>query len=464
MGGVAWSWGALAAAPFLPRVVTGRLVLARARWLLLKSDVEPLAKASGAARYRLARQWRRERRLPRYVALVDGDNELLLDFENPLSVETVVDLIKSREEVVLTELYPGPEELCAAGPEGRFFHELVVPFVRRPVEPPRPTEARPVEVPPAVARPRPAAAAGRTFPPGSAWLYGKLYTGTASADQVLRDAIGPLAQEALAAGAIQGWFFIRYGDPHWHLRVRFRGAPERLRSEARPLLEETFGRLLEAGTVWKCQLDTYEREVERYGGGDGIELAEELFFRDSEAAVAMLDALANDAGADLRWRLTLAGMDRLLDDFGYDLEAKLRLAERGRAGVAGRWHHEALRGPMADRLRPQRVALERLLGGDDVPEESRAGLEALARRSAALAGVVAELQARERQGRLRAPIAEIVPSFLHMFVNRLSRSAGPEHELVLYDFLVRLYGSQRARSGTRGGAGGVERRAAAGER
>jgi hypothetical protein len=36
-----------------------------------------------------------------------------------------------------------------------------------------------------------------------------------------------------------------------------------------------------------------------------------------------------------------------------------------------------------------------------------------------------------------------------MFVNRLSRSAGPEHELVLYDYLVQLYRSQLARRGKR---------------
>jgi len=39
-----------------------------------------------------------------------------------------------------------------------------------------------------------------------------------------------------------------------------------------------------------------------------------------------------------------------------------------------------------------------------------------------------------------------------MFVNRLSRSAGPEHEMVLYDYLVQLYRSSLAREGrARGG-------------
>ncbi len=63
----------------------------------------------------------------------------------------------------------------------------------------------------------------RTFPPGSEWLYAKLYTGTATADQILRDVIAPLVAEVLGSGAAERWFFIRYGDPDWHVRLRFHG-------------------------------------------------------------------------------------------------------------------------------------------------------------------------------------------------------------------------------------------------
>ena len=41
---------------------------------------------------------------------------------------------------------------------------------------------------------------------------------------------------------------------------------------------------------WQVQLDTYEREVERYGGPEGIELAEQLFHADSEAVLAIARA------------------------------------------------------------------------------------------------------------------------------------------------------------------------------
>ena len=79
--------------------------------------------------------------------------------------------------------------------------------------------------------PAPPPAVRRRFPPGSEWLYAKLYTGAATADRVLRDVVGPVTRSALRAGAVDGWFFIRYGDPDWHLRWRLHGDPGRLRGE-----------------------------------------------------------------------------------------------------------------------------------------------------------------------------------------------------------------------------------------
>ncbi|HEV7514771.1 MAG TPA: lantibiotic dehydratase, partial [Thermoanaerobaculia bacterium] len=209
--GLGWSWGALESAPFLPRVTAGRLVLSRARWRMGVADIEALAKPKGAAaRFAAVQRFRAERRLPRFVSLADADNELLIDLDNVLSIDSWLDVVEERQEAMLIEFFPGPDQLCARGPEGRFVHELIVPLVQVP----RVKE----EAPPGGARPAgrsapPIPASPRSFPPGSEWLYVKLYTGSSTADRVLRELIAPVVEEALGQGAADGWFFIRYGDP-----------------------------------------------------------------------------------------------------------------------------------------------------------------------------------------------------------------------------------------------------------
>ena len=370
------------AAPFLPRVTAGRLVLSRARWRVLKADLQPLAAAAGAARWRLARRFREERRMPRLVLLVDADNELLVDFDNPLSLDAVVELVKGREEIVLTELFPPPEELCAEGPEGRFVHEMVVPFIRRPAA--TAADARGAEGAPTAGH-----TVARRFPPGSAWIYAKLYAGTATVDQLLRGEIAPLAREACATGAADRWFFLRYGDPEWHLRVRFHGDPRLLREHPAAARRSGFDRATGGGLL-EVQLDTYDREVERYGGEAGIGLAEEVFRADSEAVVAMLESCSGDAGAELRWRLLVAGIDRLLADFGLELDARLRLTEASRDNYSRQYHYDALREHLAGRYRRDRAALQRVL-------DDGTGIPALARRSDAIAGIASELLSLERR-------------------------------------------------------------------
>ncbi len=159
-----------------------------------------------------------------------------------------------------------------------------------------------------------AAPARRRFPPGSEWLFAKLYTGFALTDEVLLTAVGPVAQAALASGACDGWFFIRYADPQLARPPRWHGEPARLRDEVWPALERLVSPWLEDGRVWRLQLDTYEREVERYGGDAGVLLAERLFAADSTAVLALLPLLIEDAAGNVRWRVALLSVARLLAD------------------------------------------------------------------------------------------------------------------------------------------------------
>lgn len=409
--GLGWSWGPLASAPALPRVTSGRLVLARRRWTLRGEELAALPLD----------------RLPRYVALADGDNELVCDLESSVSLGALRHQLRGRTQVTLVELFPGPDELCVAGPMGHFTHEIVVPFVAAtpPAAVSRPATARPL--------------ARRAFPPGSEWTYAKLYTGTATADRVLVSAVRPLVDRVLADGVADSWFFIRYSDPHWHVRLRVRGDTAAILD----VLHDASEPLLADGRLWRVQLDTYQRELERYGGDAGMELSEQVFRHDSDAVLAIVERLDGDAGLDARWRLAVVGIDRLLDDLGLDLGEKTAWAAARRDAFGREFGVDgAVGGQLGRRYRAERAALEDLMAADgDSAHPLAPGLAILQQRSAALAPVAAELRARA------LPLADLAGSYAHMHANRLLRAAHRAQELALYDLLHRLYQTRSHRVG-----------------
>jgi thiopeptide-type bacteriocin biosynthesis protein len=425
-----WDWGPLEALPFLPRVCSGRTVLARARWNLQRRD---LARFSDGAEAFC--EWCRKAGVPRWIVLADEDQELVTNLDNPLGVEALLHHLRRREQATLIELFPSPDQLCVHGPEGRFTHEIVMPFVRV-------TEGRTSN-----RRPARREALQRRFAPGSEWLYAKLYTGNGTADRVLIDAAEPVVQAALGTRAAKRWFFVRYADPHFHIRLRVNGDPRRLMEEVLPLLHEKAERLLADGVMWRLQLDTYERELWRYGGDEGMELSEELFRHDSEAVLGIVRTLWGDEGLDARWRLALYGIDRLLDDFRLDLERKRAWARGCHNGFAREFDVRGhTKRAVGERYRVERKALDELLELEEGADHPLApGVQLLRERSRRLTPLIERLRARE-QG-LSVSLDHLLWSYAHMHANRLLRGAHRAQELVLYDLLDRIYTSRLARAG-----------------
>jgi class I lanthipeptide synthase len=446
-----FSWGALDGAGFLPRVRVGRVVLSLARWTLGPEVVKSLGEGGASDRYRRVQALRCTLNLPRWVAFSEDDHVLPIDLDNALCVESLAQAIKRRPKVTLTEL-PGAGGPCVSGPQGQFVHQLVVPFLAR-----RPAQRRSAVAGPASpASPAPDAPARPRLPrvllPGSDWLFVKLYTGPATADRLLREIVAPALSDALASGAAQSWFFVRYADPDFHLRVRLHGHPARLNAEVLPALAAAAQRCQHGELLWRMQIDTYEREVERYGGDEGMLLSERIFFADSEAVLELISVLDGEEGADDRWRLALRGMDLLLDDLGFGLAQKRELVREAGASFAREFQlAPGVQRQLGARFRRERAALRALL--EPVAEPGPMGtpgpvpepaLAVLRRRSRRVRPVAETLRTWAVADRLTRPLASLAASYLHMHANRVLRSSPREHELVLYDFLERLYDGQLA--------------------
>jgi thiopeptide-type bacteriocin biosynthesis protein len=159
-------------------------------------------------------------------------------------------------------------------------------------------------------------------------------------------------------------------------------------------------------------LDTYEREIERFGGAEAVAAVETLFAADSQAVVDLLELEHAKQIALDRMHLALLTVDALLEGLGLDPEARFRwclerVRSRQEAGLEYRQSKQRLRTLLADAER-----LPGEPGGRDIAEV----LERLRECSAALVVKLFDIEAR---GNLTRPPQELYDSLVHLHLNRL---------------------------------------------
>ena len=396
-----FQWGPASLFPFLPRVQHGRTVLALARW---RMDARALPERAVRDRDAFLGEldgWRARWDVPRHVALTSGDHRLALDLTLPDDADELRQALRRRDgTATFTEVFPDRELAWLRDGNGRrFASELVVPLIRRePAAAPARAEAR-------TATPR----MPDLRPTGSDWLFVKLYSGRDMEDDLLAGPLREFVASATASGFGE-WFFIRYGDPARHIRLRFRGEPERLMAELLPRLCAWGSGLIENGTCLRFALDTYEREVERFGGSEGTDAAETFFAVDSRAVLELLPWLRRKDVAIPPLALASLTSAAILSGLGLDPEAQAQWCRqhspsRRESGPDYRAWKGLLRPLLAEPARAQPVA-------DDVGDV----LSGLRTGAGALRDTLDDLAAA---GRLTRAPEELFGSIVHLHLNRL---------------------------------------------
>ncbi len=286
----------------------------------------------------------------------------------------------------------------------------------------------------------------RTFITGDEWLYYKFYTGAKTADVILSGLLKPVTRQLLSDSIIDKWFFIRYADPKQHIRVRFHYTKpqyvfniiQAVNTLAKPYIEQNL--------IWKIQLDTYQREIERYGTNT-MELAESLFFHDSNMIVAMLDMIEGDEGETIRWQFALKAIDTLLNDFRYDLKEKQELLSMMKENFAKEFGmNRLLKQQLDKKYRKNQPEIYNILSNIENPLTPLSGI--LEEKSNSIMPAVSSILGLEKNGKLQTPLNDLMSSYIHMLNNRLFKSKQRIHEMVVYDFLFRYYRSELARRKT----------------
>lgn len=285
----------------------------------------------------------------------------------------------------------------------------------------------------------------RIFIPGSQWIYIKLYTGQKTADDLLIKILIPILRKIQRENLIYKWFFIRYADPDFHLRIRLLASDIQNIGGIIQLFYQKLYKWNSVQLLWKIQLDTYKRELERYGGRLIAE-GESIFYRDSECVLSIVKKLNILSNENYRWMIALKLIDALLSDFSFRLEEKRSLMESVSNSYKVEFgFNEYNSKQLNDKFRKHRLIVESVLNNKHSDPSFLSLYAAIKRRSLYLKPIIESLHIKLSKNRQGIQLETLLPSYIHMMMNRLFYSKARVHELVLYDFMRRYYAGEIAK-------------------
>ncbi|WP_292010440.1 thiopeptide-type bacteriocin biosynthesis protein [Chryseobacterium sp.] len=270
----------------------------------------------------------------------------------------------------------------------------------------------------------------RKLMPGSQCLYLKIYTGLKTADVILEEAIQPLVQSFLDKGKILKWFFIRYNDPKPHLRIRLMLKENFYYSEALEKINSILKPYMKSGEISNVVMDTYVRELERYGENT-IEDAETLFWLSSQYALYSL--FFDD---DEKIMITLFYIDGILNELHLTDQEKLEWVKSSNESFKYEFHADKKLNSQLDKkyreFKPQFLEFIKAEGFSEARELILSNIQ----ESRIL---FQNILSHDKNGSLGMPLSVFFQSIFHMNINRLFVSNQRLFEMVIYDYLVRYY-------------------------
>jgi thiopeptide-type bacteriocin biosynthesis protein len=438
-----FSWGNLNTEfSFLPRIEVGNVIISSATWQLIRVQYQMLLEKNTNLYYTVSK-WRKKWQLPNLILLAEGDNELLINLKDELSLKMFFSIIKKKSKIVLKEFLFDEKTAIIKDKKGNSFtNEFVASLQKQRTKEPI-LRTISYELTPFYPHKEKLT---RNFSLGTEWLYYKLYCGVKIADRILTKVLKPLTEKLIKQHLIDNWFFIRYADPEIHLRIRFHFTDLNNIGTVIQLFQHSIAEYEQNGLIWKVQTDTYQREIERYGEKT-IVLSEQLFYYDSKYIVNMLDMIDGDEGERIRWMFAIKSVDEFLSNFKYSFEQKMHLMENLKTSFAYEFNiNKNLKMQIDKKFRIYRKTITEFIDSKNDPKSVLQPLfKLLKQKSVDIEQFVNKILAVHKNNELHLLLDDLLASYIHMLFNRLFKNKQRLHEMVVYDFMWRTYRSKLAK-------------------
>jgi hypothetical protein len=129
-GGLFFNWGNIGNLfTFRPRVRYKDTILSPASWTIMIKDIKQMFSIKETDLVEEVTKWRKKEAIPQYVLLEDGDNELFVDFEKPVSIQALFSVIKKRNTIQLSEFLFDTDNVMVRDKNGNsYLNECIVAF------------------------------------------------------------------------------------------------------------------------------------------------------------------------------------------------------------------------------------------------------------------------------------------------------------------------------------------------
>ncbi|WP_434291797.1 lantibiotic dehydratase [Clostridium botulinum] len=312
--------------PYVPQIKVDKVILNPKTWILNEDILNTKLKNISKKEFEdVIKKWKSEWNVPNFIYQVEADNRLMFNLNNKVHLNELLNILKKKKNIKITDVECSFNNFWINNSRGKYVSEFVVPIIKENIYTSY-KESNSISFSKKNSNIT-TLDSKRTIFPGDEWLFLKLYGNHSREEELIAFEINDICRELMETKCIEQFFFMRYADPDNHIRLRVKSTTEDLFSKALPKLNKWFKSLKNNGLLSRVGIDTYKREIERYGGMDLIDCVEKVFFYDSIAVSNILYLFRlNRINMDLS-EIALCSIISYLEDFNIPYLDQVKLLD-----------------------------------------------------------------------------------------------------------------------------------------